>query len=57
MQLGQQFQQKEQAALGGKGLTQLVSQVASIEANFGFKNLAQFTAKARGAAGTVATEE
>jgi len=54
MELGQQFQQREQAALGGQGLSQVLMQVASIEADFGLKDLAQFTARVRS---TVATEE
>ncbi len=47
MQLGEQFQQKEQSTLGGQGFAQILSQVASIEASFGMKDLSQFTARAR----------
>lgn len=46
MELGQQFQQKERSALGGEGFAQILSQVASIETAFGFRDLSQFTAKA-----------
>lgn len=56
MELGEQFHQREQAALGGQGLAQILTQVASIEANFGMKDLAQFTARTR-TPSTVATEQ
>jgi hypothetical protein len=56
MELGEQFHRREQAALGGQGLAEILTQVASIEANFGMKDLAQFTARTR-TASTVATEQ
>jgi hemerythrin-like domain-containing protein len=46
-ELGRQFLQKERAMLGGEGFAQVLSQVASIEADFGFRDLSQFTAKVR----------
>lgn len=57
MQLGQEFQQKEQTMIGSQGFAQILSQVAGIEASFGFKNLAQFTAKTQRTGGTLATEQ
>ena len=45
MQLGQQFQQKEQSALGGQTFAQLLTRIEAIETNFGLKGLAQFTAR------------
>lgn len=57
MELGQQFQQKEQSMIGAQGFAQLLSQVASIEANFGLKDLSQFTARTQRGPGTLATEQ
>ncbi len=45
MELGRQFLEKERAMLGGEGFAQVLSQVASIEAAVGFRDLSQFTAK------------